>query len=367
MLKISRTIILNRITVNANIKQVIKTKIIKKILTIKTAFLYIAPIVVIVAAGCMVSKQGIYKANYPVAGKPWNLSLPGSAILDMVWIAPGTFIMGSPVTESGRKTDEGPQTEVKLTKGYWMGKTELTIGQWKAVTGESLRDHVVKMLNDETVHDFGGQKKKLREFMNFNPEDPGKIMANENDSLPMYFVSWDDAMEFCQKLNLRETASGQIPSGYEYSLPTEAQWEYACRSGTTTATYAGTFITRGKIAPVLDSIAWYAGNNSVNYQGKKLGNSGAGPRNAGDKKPNAWGLHDMPGNIWEWCRDWYGPYPGGMDTDPTGAGEGKARVNRGGSWGSGANDCRSGNRARNPQPEKSAYRGFRIALCAVQE
>ena len=80
-------------------------------------------------------------------------------MLDMVWIAPGTFSMGSPVSEAGRKADESPQTEVTLTKGYWLGKTELTIGQWKAVTGESLRDHVIKMLNDETIYDFGGQKK----------------------------------------------------------------------------------------------------------------------------------------------------------------------------------------------------------------
>jgi len=137
--------------------------------------------------------------------------------------------------------------------------------------------------------------------MNFDRNDPDRIMANEGDSLPMYFVSWDDAMEFCNKLTIREQAVGHIPKGYEFSLPTEAQWEYACRAGTSTA-----FFTKSSS---LDSISWYSGNSSENYTGRKLGNSGAGPRNAGEKKGNAWGLQDMPGNIWEWCLDWYGPYP----------------------------------------------------------
>jgi formylglycine-generating enzyme len=318
-----------------------------------------------IIAGCDASKRATSKSSQPVAGKPWNLPLPGS-MPGMEWIAPGTFTMGSPTSEEGRKADESPETQVTLTKGYWLEKTELTIGQWKAVTGESLRDHVIKMLNDETIYDFGGQKRKLREFMNFNRDDPDRILANENDSLPMYFVSWDDAMEFCKKLTIQEKEKGRIPKGYEYTLPTEAEWEYACRAGTTTATFAGPLVIQNGSAPALANIAWYAGNSRVNYQGKKVGNSGAGPRNAGEKKPNKWGLQDMPGNIWEWCRDWYGPYPGGNVTDPTGAAIGTGRVNRGGSWGSGANDSRSANRAVNPQPEKSAYRGFRIALCIAQ-
>jgi formylglycine-generating enzyme required for sulfatase activity len=245
-------------------------------------------------------------------------------------------------------------TQVTLTKGFWLGKTEVTVGQWKAVMGESLRDHVMAMLKDETVYDFGGQQKKLREFMNFNPADPDRIMANENEELPMYFVSWDDAASFCKQLNMLEKSNGRLPDGYEYALPTEAQWEYACRAGTTTATYN-----------ILDSIAWYGANSKLNYVGKKLGNSGAGPRNAGEKKPNAWGLQDMPGNLWEWCYDTYGPYTGGTVTDPTGPASGIGKVNRGGSWGSGANSERSAARASNPQPEKSAYRGFRVALRAM--
>jgi formylglycine-generating enzyme required for sulfatase activity len=341
-------------------------KIMKSIKTIRIAATVALFGWILFIAGCTASKTGKSKSSHPAVGKPWNLPLPGNTILNMVWITPGTFTMGSPDAEPGRKADESPETVVTLTKGYWLEKTELTVGQWKAVMGESLREHVIKMLNDETIYDFGGPQKKLREFMNFNPSDPDKIMANENDSLPMYFVSWDDAMEFCKKLTVQEKANGHIPEGYEYSLPTEAQWEYACRAGTTTATFAGPLVIEDRNAPVLNDIAWYGGNNSINYSGKKLGNSGAGPRNAGEKKPNAWGLQDMPGNIWEWCRDWYGSYPGGNVTDPTGPQSGTGRVNRGGSWGSGAFSERSASRASNPQPEKSAYRGFRVALCVVK-
>jgi formylglycine-generating enzyme required for sulfatase activity len=294
----------------------------------------------------------------PVAGKPWSLPLPGDATLPMAWIAPGTFTMGSPETEEGRKADESLQTMVTLTKGYWLGKTLVTIGEWKAVTGQSLRDKVIKLLHDETLYDFDGKKMKERDFMHFDQNTPDKIMANEDDRLPMYFVSWNEAMDFCRKLTEQERANGRLPAGYEYSLPTEAQWEYACRAGTTGATY----YSDGN----LDNIAWYVNNSATGYAGRGLGTPPAGPRDVGSKLPNKWGMQDMLGNIWEWCRDWYGPYRGGNVTDPLGPDTGAYRVNRGGSFGSGANDERSANRAKNPPNEDSAYRGFRIALCAVQ-
>ena len=204
--------------------------------------------------------------------------------------------------------------------------------------------------------------------MRFSREaDPGKYLADEDDNLPMYFVSWNDAMEFCKKLNESEHAAGRLPNGYEYSLPTEAEWEYACRAGTTDATYVGPLVVEGRRSPVMDNIAWYDANSPDGYTGKGFNVSGhtGGPHAVAQKQANAWGLYDMSGNLLEWCRDWYGTYPGGSLTDPAGPAAGAERVNRGGSFGSGLRDERSANRAKNPPAEASAYRGFRLALCPV--
>ena len=337
-------------------------------LSMRLCLLLSSSLLIILAGiiGCTSLKKTTVANLQPVTGKQWQLPLISNKTIAMEWIPAGTFTMGSSITEVGRKKDEGPETVVTLTTGYWLGKTELTVGMWKGLTDETVREHVTTMLHDENVYDFGTSKKTLNGFMNFNIGDEDKIMPNENDSMPMYFVSWDNAMEMCKNLTASEKAKGRLTAGYEYTLPTEAQWEYACRAGTTTETFAGQIVMDGKTAAVLNEYAWYVANNAINYQGRKLGKSGGGPRNTGEKKPNQWGLQDMSGNIWEWCRDWYGPHPGGAVTDPTGPANGIGRVNKGGSFGNGARECRSATRASNPQPEKSAYRGFRMALCAVQ-
>jgi formylglycine-generating enzyme required for sulfatase activity len=199
--------------------------------------------------------------------------------------------------------------------------------------------------------------------------DPGQYLAGEDENLPMYFVSWNDVMELCKKLTDQERAAGRLPAGYEYTLPTEAQFEYACRAGTTDQTYAGPLVMAGRDSPLLDKIAWYGWNSPDGYTGKGFAVSGrtGGPRAVAQKDPNAWGLYDSLGNIWQWCRDWYGPLPGGAVSDPTGPATGTNRVNRGGSFGSGASSERSACRAQNPPAEASAYRGFRLALCPVQQ
>jgi formylglycine-generating enzyme required for sulfatase activity len=273
----------------------------------------------------------------------------------MVWIPPGGFTMGSPASEPERHADEAPQTRVTLSKGFWLGRTPVTIGQWQVVMGQDVRSQLMHVIDDDTLYDLGGKRQTKRDYMHFSRERAAEYLAGESADLPMYFVSWDDAMEFSRRVTARERAADRLPPGYEYTLPTEAQWEYAARAGTSTATYA----------EPLDAIAWYVENSADGYRGKGFevaAGAIGGPRAVGGKRPNHWGLYDMAGNVWQWCRDWYGPYPGGMAIDPAGPAGGAARVNRGGSFGSSAGDERSASRAGNPPAEASAYRGFRLAL-----
>ncbi len=306
--------------------------------------------------------------SIPRKGQIWHLPTTANTTIEMIWIPPGTFDMGSPESEPMSKTDERPQTHVTLTDGFWLGKTIFTIGQWKSVTGLDVRSQLNKVINDDTLYDLGGKKQTVRDFMRFSRDaDPGRYLAGEDLELPMSFVSWNDAMELCQKLNERERAAGRLPAGYEYNLPTEAQFEYACRAGTTDATYLGPLIMEGRDSPVLDKIAWYDFDSPDGYTGKGFSVSGrtGGPRIVAQKQPNAWGLYDMTGNIWQWCRDWYGPLPGGNQTNPTGPATGTDRVNRGGSFGSGASSERSAARAkiRPPRPAPTAGFAWRFARC----
>jgi len=202
--------------------------------------------------------------------------------------------MGEPGSASARS--------VTLTKPYWLGATEVTQGQWKAIMG-----------NNPSV--FKG------------------------DTLPVENLVWNDAMEFCRRLTGREQDAGRLPDGYVYTLPTEAQWEYACKAG-----------APADSAAALGAAAWYSAN------------SGAMTHPVATKEANPWGLSDMKGNVWEWCLDWYDDQLEGDATDPAGPASGSLRVLRGGGWDDPPQFCRAAFRAGgNPAGRKDDL-GFRIAL-----
>jgi len=288
-------------------------------------------------------------------GQPWTVTF-GDARIELGWIAPGTFMMGSPSDELGRYDNEA-RRQVAISRGFWLGKYEVTQEQWQAVMRTTPRQ----------------QRDK---------KDASWGLVGEGANLPMYYVSWDEAVEFCRRVTAQERAAGRIPEGYAYTLPTEAEWEYACRAETTTAVYTGALRMDSDFlrAPELDGIAWYAANSTVTgsdqtytgtYEMKygdrtiKVSVDRGAVHSVGGKRPNAWGLYDMIGNVWEWCRDRYGIYPEGAVTDPTGATSGTNRVNRGGSCFYSASYCRSAYRFWLEPGLRNDNLGFRLALSSV--
>ena len=240
-----------------------------------------------------------------------ELDLGGGVTMKLVLIPKGEFMMGSPAGESGRDDDEGPQHRVRITKPFYMGVTQVTQGQWRAVMG---------------TEPWSGQK------------CPGR-----SKDAAMNHVSWNAATEFCGKLSQR--------AGTTVRLPMEAEWEYACRAGSTTR------FCFGDSDDELGAYAWYEDN--AWDVGEKY------PHSVAKKKPNAWGLYDMHGNVWEWCRDWYdedyyGKSPG---VDPEGPRSGSARVLRGGSWDYAPCGCRSAGRGGlNPSNANGGLLGFRVVV-----
>ena len=261
----------------------------------------------------------------------------GAVEVALRWCPPGSFTMGSPSSEDGRFANE-TQHRVTLTKGFWLGETEVTQGLWKKVMGD-------------------------------NPS-----YFKSGDDYPVENVSWDMCQRFVEKLNSQASVAG-----FRWALPTEAQWEYACRAGATTALPNGKDIRilGENNAPALDDIAWYGGNSSVDWHGvngydvsgwseKQYSGSKAGTHPVARKTANEWGLYDMIGNAWEWCADWYGSYPSGEVSDPTGASSGSYRVRRGGSWAGIASFCRSAYRIGNEPYLRHRALGFRVALVPVR-
>ena len=314
-------------------------------------------------------------AKWRKEGEPFTINNPNGFNMTMKWCPKGTFTMGSPLTEDGRDDDER-QHEVTLTKGFWMGETEVTQGQWKKMMGgETVIDLARKALQDDTEYMLAGKKQTLRTSFNKTKyDDPQGICGDVSDDLPVYWVNWEDAVLFCRKLTVTDRAEGRIPDGYEYRLPTEAEWEYACRAGTTSALPNGRDIRILGMcnAPALDDIAWYGGNSSSRFDGrgwdtsnlpeKQYSGGRAAPREVKGRQPNNWGLYDMIGNVWEWCGDWYGEYPYESAIDPVGAGHGAYRVIRGGGWNYLARSCRSAFRTGFVPGYRNICLGFRVVL-----
>ena len=257
---------------------------------------------------CLVS--GCTKAPKTVINSKTQ-AITNSIGMELIEIPVGKFTMGSPAGEKNRQPDE-KQVAVTLTKSFWLGKTEVTQGQWKEVMGTAPWKGKDDVLTDKDC--------------------------------PASYVDWHEATAFCQKLTGLEHKAGKLPAGESYRLPTDAEWEYACRAGTTTA------YSFGDDEKQLGNFGWFAGNTA----GEQYAHA------VGMKKPNPWGLHDMHGNVWEWCSDWYGnALPGG--TDPVGPGKGSFRVFRGGYWGNNPGHCRSANRRSSAPSIRNSSLGFRVA------
>jgi len=279
--------------------------------------------------GCA-SRSVKEKVSKPFVKQTFTNSIGQTFVL----IPAGSFVMGSPSDEPGRDDDETQHT-VSISRPFYLQVTEVTQGQWKVLMGKN----------------------------------PSRF-TNCGDDCPVEMVSWDEAQQFIRKLNHKEKTS-------RYRLPTEAEWEYACRAGTTTALYNGSIDIKGRFnAPALDPVAWYGGNSCVEYEGGKDCSRWnerqescprCGPHPVAQKKANAWGLYDMIGNVWEWTAD-HCKYHFGIVTDTYRDGvidpvceEGNRRVRRGGAWNRYARQCRAAERYYDDADGRYYFLGFRIA------
>ena len=251
----------------------------------------------------------------PATGQRFYRAVVFAAPTNMVFIPPGTFRMGSPTNEVDRWDNEGPQTAVTISRGGWMGKYEVTQGEYVALRGSN----------------------------------PSFFTGDTNR--PVERVTWYEAAAFCAALTDRERAAGRIATNSLYRLPTEAEWEYACRAWTSDRRFS---YGDDPGYTSLTDYAWYGDN------------SGGTTHQVGQKLPNPWGLYDMHGNVREWCEDWFDTYVGGIAVDPQGPATGSDHLIRGGTWDNNARDCRSANRDSAPPGNDNDNFGFRVLLAPGQ-
>lgn len=267
------------------------------------------------------------------AGTLKRVHLGGGIAIQMVWIPPGEFFMGTPPEERQGRLPE-TRHKVQLRRGFWLGNREITQAQWQNIT-----DQV-----------------------------PSMFKAAGLDA-PVENVNYSDCLDFCRRMNAK------FP-GNDFRLPTEAEWEYACRAGTTTAVYTGPLVVVGEdYSPTLERIAWYFRNSKVSYfggypvsywEGDEYLYFRAGPHLTGQLHCNPWGLFDILGNVWEWCQDWYDSYPNDKTVDPKGPAEGTLRIIRGGGWGNAPGECRAAARLATDPGRRSGMIGFRLAASRLR-
>lgn len=247
---------------------------------------------------------------------------------NMVWIPPGTFTMGSPSNEVERSRDEGPQTVVTLTRGFFMGKYEVTQGEY------------IDQMGNNPSHFTNGA------------------------DYPVEQVTWIEATNYCTRLTERERGAGWLPVGWVYRLPTEAEWEYACRAGTTSAFHYGPALHSGMAN--FNARAEY--DSSLGSMSNDSGVSLGRTTRVGSYEANGWGLCDMHGNVCEWCANWWSSsLPGGRVVDPQGPSSDSNRGIRGGSWSLVGRACRSAYRSNGYSPgNRSYFLGFRVVLAPTQ-
>ena len=244
-------------------------------------------------------------ANQDFTETAWGVNMK------MIWVEGGDFLMGCTSEQGGDCSSDEQNVRRVTVDGFYIGMLEVTQSQWEKVVGTSIY-----------------QQKTKADYSN---------TYGVGSDYPMYYVSWDEAMEFCRLLSNK--------TGKTYTLPTEAQWEYAARGGNKNegAKYAG--------SNMIDAVAWYTDN------------SGSSTHIVGSKRANALGIYDMSGNVWEWCKDWYASSYVSYDTNnPVGPSSGSYRVNRGGSWDSSASDCRVANRNNYSPGDRSNGLGLRVVL-----